>query len=80
MELSGRYGTWSFTASYHYTWILSSLNFIVTVMSWKLCRSYTKTSERTYPTSENTTHNRYSTCNHSSADGSYIPNYQTYME
>ena len=25
-------GTWSFTASYHYTWILSSLNFIVTVM------------------------------------------------
>ena len=24
--------TWSFTASYHYTWILSSLNFIVTVM------------------------------------------------
>ena len=25
--------TWSFTASYHYTWILSSLNFIVTVCS-----------------------------------------------
>lgn len=25
-------GTWSFDSSYHYTWILSSLNFIVTVM------------------------------------------------
>lgn len=25
-------GTWSFSSSYHYTWILSSFNFIVTVM------------------------------------------------